>query len=86
MERHRREMEARSREEVEAARRAAEERFAAELRTLDAELALEKEAKAKALEAAEKRLAEIEQHAIAAGERIAGAEAPAHGGGRALAR
>jgi competence ComEA-like helix-hairpin-helix protein len=57
--------EERARAELESARLEIEERFAAELRSREEEIAREREEKTRALAAAEERLAEIERQALA---------------------
>ena len=67
--------EERGRIEVDAARKAAEERFAATVRRLQDELDRESEHKTRVIEASDRRLQEIEQRAVAAADRVAKAEA-----------
>ena len=69
-----RDAEERTELEVTAARNAAHERYAAELRAREEELDAEREDKARIIESADRRLQEIEQRALAATDRVAAAE------------
>ena len=69
-----REAEGRTQLEVEAARKAAHERYGAELRAREEELDAEREDKARIIESSNRRLQEIEQRALAATDRVAAAE------------
>ena len=69
-----REAEERTKLEVEAARKAAHERYGAELRARDEELDAERKDKARVIESSDRRLQEIEQRALAATDRVAAAE------------
>ena len=69
-----REAEERTKLEVEAARKAAHERYGAELRAHEEELDAEREDKARIIESSNRRLQEIEQRALAATDRVAAAE------------
>jgi DNA uptake protein ComE-like DNA-binding protein len=68
------EVEERTRLEVEAARTAAEQHFAAELNLREEELEQEREEKTRVIESSARRLAEIEERALAAADRVAAAE------------
>ena len=64
----------RTRIEVDAAREAAQKRYASELRLREQELEREREEKVRIVESSDERLREIERRALAAAERISAAE------------